>query len=160
MDRLAALRAEAADVAERIENLGALDTDNAADVSAREMELKGLVERAAKLNSDISFEEKVAESAKSLRAVADRCTPATEVRKRPWPGSSPSHTVAGSRRSPTTNRDGVTPTRLASGSKATSTATLTRSGGAMTTASSPAPSAKRPTRPAVCLCPRSLVVRW
>ena len=32
MDRLAALRAEAADVAERIENLGALDTDNAADV--------------------------------------------------------------------------------------------------------------------------------
>jgi HK97 family phage major capsid protein len=81
MDRLAALRAEAADVAERIENLGALDTDNAADVSAREMELKGLVERAAKLNSDISFEEKVAESAKSLRAVADRCTPATEVRE-------------------------------------------------------------------------------
>ena len=45
------------------------------------MELKGLVERAAKLNSDISFEEKVAESAKSLRAVADRCTPATEVRE-------------------------------------------------------------------------------
>jgi HK97 family phage major capsid protein len=81
MDRLAALRAEAADVAERIENLGALDTDNAADVSAREMELKGLVERAAKLNSDISFEEKVAESAKSLRAVADRCTPAPEVRE-------------------------------------------------------------------------------
>jgi HK97 family phage major capsid protein len=81
MDRLATLRAEAADVAERIENLGALDTDNAADVSAREMELKGLVERAAKLNSDIAFEEKVADSAKSLRAVADRCTPAPEVRE-------------------------------------------------------------------------------
>ena len=81
MDRLAALRAEAADVAERIENLGALDTDNAADVSAREMELKGLTEKAQKLTSDIAFEEKVAESAKSLRAVADRCTPAPEVRE-------------------------------------------------------------------------------
>ena len=80
MDRLASLRADAAQVAERIENLGALDSDNAADVSAREMELKGLVERATKLNADIAFEEKVAESAKNLRAVADRCTPAPEVR--------------------------------------------------------------------------------
>lgn len=80
MDRLASLRAEAATTAERIENLGAMESDNAADVAAREMELKGLVERAAKLNNDIAFEEKVAESAKNLRAVADRCTPAPEAR--------------------------------------------------------------------------------
>ena len=81
MDRLSALRAEAAEVAERIETLGALDTDNAADVATREMELKGLAERAQKLTNDIAFEEKVVESAKSLRAVADRCTPAPEVRE-------------------------------------------------------------------------------
>ena len=81
MDRLSALRAEAAEVAERIETLGALDTDNAADVATREMELKGLTERAQKLTNDIAFEEKVVESAKSLRAVADRCTPAPEVRE-------------------------------------------------------------------------------
>lgn len=80
MDRLSALRAEAAEVAERIETLGALDTDNAADVATREMELKGLTERAQKLTNDIAFEEKVVESAKGLRAVADRCTPAPEVR--------------------------------------------------------------------------------
>lgn len=83
MDRLATLRAEAADVASRIESLGALESDNAADVSAREMELKGLTEKAQKLTTDIAFEEKVVESAKNLRAVSDRCTPAPEVREAP-----------------------------------------------------------------------------
>lgn len=81
MDRLAALRAEAADVAERIETLGALESDNKADIDARNMELEGLVTKAKDINGRISFEEKVVESAKSLRAVADRCTPAPEVRE-------------------------------------------------------------------------------
>lgn len=81
MDRLAALRAEAADVAERIETLGALESDNQADIDARNMELEGLTAKAKDLTGKISFEEKVAESAKSLRAVADRCTPAPEVRE-------------------------------------------------------------------------------
>ena len=81
MDRLAALRAEAADVAERIETLGALESDNKADVDARNMELEGLTGRAKELAGKIEFEQKVVESAKSLRAVADRCTPAPEVRE-------------------------------------------------------------------------------
>jgi HK97 family phage major capsid protein len=81
MDRLAALRAEAADVAERIESVSALESDNAADVAAREMELKSLTERAQELTGRIEFESKVADSAKNLRAVADRCTPAPEVVK-------------------------------------------------------------------------------
>lgn len=81
MDRLAALRAEAADVAERIETLGALESENKADIDARNMELEGLVTKAKDLNGRIEFEQKVVESAKSLRAVADRCTPAPEVRE-------------------------------------------------------------------------------
>jgi HK97 family phage major capsid protein len=84
MDRLTALRTEAADVATRIEALNALDTDdNAGDTNAREMELKGLVERAQKLTGQIDFESKVAESAKNLRSVAERCSPAPEVREEP-----------------------------------------------------------------------------
>jgi len=83
MDRLASLRAEASDVAQRIESLAALDSDNQADIAARDLELTGLAERAGKLAGQIAFEDKVAESAKNLRAVADRCTPAPEVREEP-----------------------------------------------------------------------------
>jgi HK97 family phage major capsid protein len=84
MDRLSTLRAEAADVAERLESLAALDTsDNAADTNARDLELKGLTERATKLAAGIDFETKVAESAKNLRSVAERCSPAPEVREEP-----------------------------------------------------------------------------
>lgn len=81
MDRLSALRAEATEVAERIDSLTALDTDNAADLAAREMELKGLTERAQKVAGQIDFESKVAESAANLKAVAERCAPAAEVRE-------------------------------------------------------------------------------
>lgn len=79
MDRLSALRADAKDVAERIDALTALDTDNASDIAARDLELAGLTERAKDIASKLDFEQKVADSAKSLRAVADRCTPAPEV---------------------------------------------------------------------------------
>lgn len=82
MDRLSTLRSEAADVAARIEALTALDTaDNQADTAARELELQGLTERAQKLSAGIDFETKVAESAKNLRAVAERSSPAPEVRE-------------------------------------------------------------------------------
>lgn len=82
MDRLSTLRSEAADVAARIEALTALDTaDNQADTAARELELQGLTERAQKLSAGIDFETKVAESAKHLRAVAERSSPAPEVRE-------------------------------------------------------------------------------
>jgi HK97 family phage major capsid protein len=80
MDRLTTLRNEANEVAERIEALTALDTNTEGDTAAREMELKGLTERAQTLAGKIDFEAKVAESAKSLRSVADRCQPAAEVR--------------------------------------------------------------------------------
>ena len=81
MDRLSALRAAATEVAERIDSLTALDTDNAADLAARDLELAGLTERAKELTTKIDFEAKVAESAKNLRAVAERSSPAPEVRE-------------------------------------------------------------------------------
>ena len=81
MDRLSALRAEAADVAERIETLSAMPTDNQADTDARNLELSGLTDKAKDLAGKISFEQKVADAAGELRAVADRCKPAPEVVK-------------------------------------------------------------------------------
>ncbi len=81
MDRLSALRAAATEVAERIDSLTSLDTDNAADLAARDLELAGLTERAKELTTKIDFEAKVAESAKNLRAVAERSSPAPEVRE-------------------------------------------------------------------------------
>lgn len=81
MDRLSALRAEATEVAERIDSLTALDTDNTADLAAREMELKGLTERAQKIAGQIDFEAKVAEAGANLKAVSERAAPAPEVRE-------------------------------------------------------------------------------
>ena len=79
MDRLSALRAQAADVAERIETLSALESDNKSDIDARNLELSGLTDTAKDLAGKIEFEQKVADSALALRAVADRCKPAPEV---------------------------------------------------------------------------------
>jgi HK97 family phage major capsid protein len=79
MDRLSALRAEAADVAERIETLSAMPTDNQADTDARNLELSGLTDKAKDLAGKIEFEQKVVDAAGELRAVADRCKPAPEV---------------------------------------------------------------------------------
>lgn len=82
MDRLSSLRAESTEVAARLEALAALDTaDNGPDTAARELELKGLTERAAKLTNEIDFEQKVADAAKNLRSVAERSSPAPEVRE-------------------------------------------------------------------------------
>jgi HK97 family phage major capsid protein len=81
MDRLSALRAEATDVAERIETLSALESDNKADIDARNLELSGLTDKAKDLAGKIEFEQKVADSALALRAVSDRCKPAPEVVK-------------------------------------------------------------------------------
>ena len=79
MDRLSALRAEAADVATRIETLSVLESDKQADIDARNLELSGLTDKAKDLAGKIEFEQKVADSALNLRAVADRCKPAPEV---------------------------------------------------------------------------------
>jgi HK97 family phage major capsid protein len=80
MDRLTALRTEAAEVATRIEALTALDSDNKADIDARNLELSGLTDKAKALAGQIDFEAKVAESVANLRSVAERCSPAPEVR--------------------------------------------------------------------------------
>jgi HK97 family phage major capsid protein len=80
MDRLTALRAEANDVAERIDALTALDSDNKADIEARNLELAGLTEKAKTLAGQIEFEQKVTDSAANLRKVSERCAPAPEVR--------------------------------------------------------------------------------
>jgi HK97 family phage major capsid protein len=80
MDRLTALRAEANDVAERIDALTALDSDNKSDLEARNLELAGLTEKAKALTGQIDFEQKVTDSAANLRKVSERCAPAPEVR--------------------------------------------------------------------------------
>ncbi len=79
MDRLSSLRAEANEVAERIDSLTALESDNQADIDARNMELEGLTARAKELTGKIQFEEKVADSVRELKGVTDRCQPAPEV---------------------------------------------------------------------------------
>ncbi len=76
MDRLSSLRAEANEVAERIDSLTALESDNQADIDARNMELEGLTARAKELTGKIQFEEKVADSVRELKGVTDRCQPA------------------------------------------------------------------------------------
>jgi len=80
MDRLTTLKNEAAEVATRIEALTALDSDNKADIDARNLELSGLTDKAKSLAGQIDFEAKVAESVANLRSVAERCSPAPEVR--------------------------------------------------------------------------------
>lgn len=80
MDRLTALKTEAAEVATRIEALASLDSDNKADIDARNLELSGLTEKAKTLAGQIDFEAKVAESVTNLRSVSERCSPAPEVR--------------------------------------------------------------------------------
>jgi HK97 family phage major capsid protein len=56
-----------------------MPTDNQADTDARNLELTGLTDKAKDLAGKIAFEQKVADAAGELRAVADRCKPAPEV---------------------------------------------------------------------------------
>lgn len=79
MDNLKKLQDEAALLANRIDAVRAVEGDADA-VAARDLELETLTADAAKLAKKIDFEKSVAESAKNLRAVVDRCAPAPEVR--------------------------------------------------------------------------------
>jgi HK97 family phage major capsid protein len=76
MDKLKKLQDEAAELADRIDAVRAIESDNEGDIAARDMELDGLVKRAEKVANDISFEQKVAASSANLRSVVDRCPPA------------------------------------------------------------------------------------
>jgi HK97 family phage major capsid protein len=76
MDKLKKLQDEAAELADRIDAVRAIESDNEGDIAARDMELDGLVKRAEKVATEISFEQKIVESSAKLRSVVDRCTPA------------------------------------------------------------------------------------
>ncbi len=77
MDNLKKLQDEAAALANRIDAVRAIEAE---DTTARDVELIDLNKRADELTAKIDFEKKVVESAKSLRSVVERCSPAPEVR--------------------------------------------------------------------------------
>ncbi len=79
MDNLKKLQDEAVTLANRIDAVRAIEGD-ADKIAERDLELETLTADAAKLAKKIDFEKSVAESAKNLRSVVDRCTPAPEVR--------------------------------------------------------------------------------
>ena len=79
MDNLKKLQDEAANLANRIDAVRAVEGDADA-IAARDLELETLTADAAKLAKKIDFEKSVADSALKLRSVVDRCTPAPEVR--------------------------------------------------------------------------------
>jgi HK97 family phage major capsid protein len=76
MDNLKRLQDEAATLANRIDAVRAIEAE---DTTARDVELIDLNKRADELTAKIDFEKKVAESAKNLRSVVERCSPAPEV---------------------------------------------------------------------------------
>ena len=76
MDNLKKLQDEAAILANRIDAVRAVEAD---DTTARDVELIDLNKRADELTAKIDFERKVVESAKNLRSVVDRCSPAPEA---------------------------------------------------------------------------------
>lgn len=80
MDNLKKLQDEAVALANRIDAVRAIESTDADKIAERDLELETLNAEAGKLAKKIDFEKSVAESAKNLRAVVDRCAPAPEVR--------------------------------------------------------------------------------
>jgi len=76
VDNLKKLQDEAATLANRIDAVRAIEAE---DTTARDVELIDLNKRADELTAKIDFEKKVVESAKNLRSVVERCSPAPEV---------------------------------------------------------------------------------
>ena len=79
MDSLKKLQDEAVALANRIDAVRAIESTDADKIAERDLELETLNADASKLAKKIDFEKSVAESAKNLRAVVDRCAPAPEV---------------------------------------------------------------------------------
>lgn len=79
MDNLKKLQNEAIELANRIDAVRAIESTDADKIAERDLELETLNADAAKLAKKIDFEKSVADSAKNLRAVVDRCAPAPEV---------------------------------------------------------------------------------
>lgn len=80
MDNLKKLQDEAVALANRIDAVRAVESEDADKIAERDLQLEALNADAAKLAKRIDFEKSVAESAKSLRSVVERCSPAPEVR--------------------------------------------------------------------------------
>lgn len=78
MDNLKKLQDEAVLLANRIDAVRAVEGDDD-KIAERDLELETLNKRAGELAKKIDFERSVAESAKSLRSVVERCAPAPEV---------------------------------------------------------------------------------
>lgn len=79
MDNLKKLQDEAVTLANRIDAVRAIESTDADKIAERDLELETLNASAEKLAKKIDFEKSVAESAKNLRSVVDRCAPAPEV---------------------------------------------------------------------------------
>ena len=78
MDSLKKLQDEAVALANRIDAVRAIEGDDD-KIAERDLELETLNKRAGDLSKKIDFERAVADSAKNLRSVVERCTPAPEV---------------------------------------------------------------------------------
>lgn len=79
MDNLKRLQDEAAELANRIDAVRAIESEDQDKIAERDLELETLTKRGDDLAKKIEFEKTVAEKAKGLRAVVDRCAPAPEV---------------------------------------------------------------------------------
>jgi len=78
MDQYKKLQDEAAEIANRIEAVAAT-TGDADSIAERDLQLEELVKRSKTVATKLSFEADVLESAKQLRQIVDRCTPAPEA---------------------------------------------------------------------------------
>jgi HK97 family phage major capsid protein len=78
VDNLKKLQDEAVALANRIDAVRAVEGDGD-KIAERDLELETLNKRAGELAKKIDFEKSVAESAKNLRTVVERCAPAPEV---------------------------------------------------------------------------------
>ena len=78
MDNLKKLQDDAVALANRIDAVRAIEGDGD-KIAERDLELETLNTDAAKLSKKIEFERSVVESAKNLRSVVERCSPASEA---------------------------------------------------------------------------------
>jgi HK97 family phage major capsid protein len=79
MDNLKKLQDEAVTLANRIDAVRAVESEDADKIAERDLELEQLNKRADGLAKKIDFEKSVADSAKNLRSVVERCSPAPEA---------------------------------------------------------------------------------
>ena len=72
--RLDQIRAESRDVAEKIDNLRAVESDDAAVIEQRDADLAGLMQRAEELEAAADKAARVVEARQKLDAIVNRCS--------------------------------------------------------------------------------------